>query len=299
MERTYRRRHLMRTTSVGTMLRVGLTGGIGSGKSTVGRRFTELGGTVVDADRIAREVVEPGSRALRAIVERFGEDMLGEDGALDRPALARIVFADPAALADLEGITHPAIWELTATRMATARRNGIVVHDMPILVEKGLASAYHLVVVVDAPAEERLRRLVEDRGMDAADARARIAVQATDAQRRAAADALIPNTGTIDELRQAVDALWRERILVFDENLRLGIASKRPDELVLSEPQDRWPDDAARLMGRIAQALGPRALSIDHVGSTAIPGVIAKDVIDLQIGVRDLHEADSAAFIDA
>lgn len=140
------------------MLRVGLTGGIGSGKSTVARRFTDLGATVVDADVIAREVVEPGTPAYRAIVERFGPAIVASDGTLDRPALGRIVFGDTAALADLEGITHPAIWEITASRMAAGRRKGIVVHDMPILVEKGMSSDYHLVVVVDTPAEERVRR---------------------------------------------------------------------------------------------------------------------------------------------
>lgn len=281
------------------MLRVGLTGGIGSGKSTVARQLADLGATIVDADQIAREVVEPGTRGFTAIVERFGEDIVGADGGLDRPALGRIVFGDPAALADLEAITHPAIWELTATRMATARRNGVVVHDMPILAEKGLSADYHLVVVVDSPVEERVRRLVEDRGMEASDARARIAVQATDAQRHAAADAVLPNTGSRGDLRAAVDALWRERILTFDENLRLGIVSRRPDLLTLTESRPSWSDDAARLMGRIAKALGERALSIDHVGSTAIPGVLAKDVIDLQIGVRNLREGDSAAFVDA
>ena len=281
------------------MLRVGLTGGIGSGKSTVARRLEHLGATIVDADQIAREVVEPGSFAFEAIVDRFGPDIVAADGGLDRPGLGRIVFGDPQALADLEAITHPAIWELTATRMATARRNGIVVHDMPILVEKNLSADYHLVVVVHTPEEERVRRLVEDRGMEASDARARIAVQATDAQRYAAADAVLDNTGSMADLEAAVDALWQERIVVFDKNVRLGIVSRRPDELTLCEPRAAWADDAARLMGRIAKALGERALSIDHVGSTAIPGVLAKDVIDLQIGVQDLGVADSAAFVDA
>lgn len=283
------------------MLRVGLTGGIGSGKSTAARRLAELGATVIDADQIARKVVEPGSHGLREIVARFGDDVLLPDGTLDRAGLGRIVFNDPAALADLEAITHPAINELTATRMATARRYGIVVHDMPILVEKALSSDYHLVLVIDAPEVERVRRLVTDRGMTEADARSRIAVQATDTQRYAAADAVISNTGSVDELTAAVDALWTTRLVPFDTNLRLGVVSRRPDELqqTLCEPLDRWADDAARLMGRLHKALGERALSIEHVGSTAVPGLIAKDVIDLQIGVADLTEADQASFIDA
>jgi len=283
----------------GAMLRVGLTGGIGSGKSTVARRLAELGATIVDADQIAREVVEPGTGAYQRIVDRFGESVVRPDGALDRPALGRMVFGDPAALADLEGITHPEIWEVTATRIATARRDGIVVHDMPILVEKSLMSDYHLVVVVDTPQEERVRRLVADRGMTEEDARSRMAAQATDAQWSAAADAILPNTGTVEDLHDAVDMLWSERVAPFDANLRLGVVSRRPDRLTLSEPQERWADDAARLMGRIRTALGERAVSIDHVGSTAVPGLVAKDVIDLQIGLRDLHDADSSAFIDA
>jgi dephospho-CoA kinase len=281
------------------MLRVGLTGGIGSGKSTVARRLAEHGATIVDADEIAREIVEPGTRAYRAIVERFGDSVVTADGGLDRPALGRIVFGDPAALADLEAITHPEIWEITATRIAVARRKGVAVHDMPILAEKSLTPDYHLVVVVDAPQDERVRRLVAERGMTEEDARARMAAQATDAERHAAADVILPNTGTEDELREAVDALWTQRIAPFDANLRLGVVSRRPDRLALSEPQERWADDAARLIGRISTALGERALSIDHVGSTAVPGLVAKDVIDLQIGVHDLREADSAAFNDA
>ncbi|MDO5501555.1 MAG: dephospho-CoA kinase [Actinomycetia bacterium] len=283
------------------MLRVGLTGGIGSGKSTVARRLAELGATVIDADQIAREVVEPGTPALAQITERFGAELIGPDGTLDRPALGRIVFEDPDALADLEAITHPAIWEVTATRMAVARRNGIVVHDMPILVEKDLSADYHLVVVVDTPEEERVRRLVADRGMTEADARNRIAAQASDEQRYAAADAVLSNTGTMEELSAAVDSLWSGRIQPFDANLRLGVVSRRPDEIaaVLSEPLERWSADADRLMRRLRKALGERAISVEHVGSTAIPGLIAKDVIDLQIGIPDLAEADQAAFIDA
>ena len=287
------------TGTVGGMLRVGLTGGIGSGKSTVAERLAALGATVVDADRIAREVVEPGTRAYRLIVDRFGESVLTSDGALDRPALGRIVFGDPAALADLEGITHPEIWEVTANRIAAARRDGIVVHDMPILVEKALTADYHLVVVVDTPQEERVRRLVELRGMTEEDARNRMAAQASDEERYAAADAVLRNTGTVEDLRAAVDTLWSERIRPFDENLRLGVVSRRPDRLTLSEPQERWADDATRLIGRIRAALGDRAVSVDHVGSTAVPGLVAKDVIDLQIGLRDLREADTSAFVDA
>jgi len=280
---------------------VGLTGGIGSGKSTVARRLEELGATVVDADQIAREVVEPGTPALRAIVQRFGESVLLADGTLDRAGLGRIVFSDKDALADLEGITHPAIWDLTATRMAAARRRGIAVHDMPLIVEKNLSADYHLVVVVDTPAEERLRRLVELRGMDEEDARARIAAQASDEDRYAAADVLLPNTGTQEQLIEAVDRLWEERLVPFDRQLITGAVSRRAEAIddVLREWDEDWPAAGQRLITRLRAALGERAVSIDHVGSTAIPGLIAKDVIDLQIGVKDLHDADRPAFVDA
>lgn len=280
---------------------MGLTGGIGSGKSTVARRLEELGATVVDADQIAREVVEPGTPALRAIVQRFGESVLLADGTLDRAGLGRIVFSDKDALADLEGITHPAIWDLTATRMAAARRRGIAVHDMPLIVEKNLSADYHLVVVVDTPAEERLRRLVELRGMDEEDARARIAAQASDEDRYAAADVLLPNTGTQEQLIEAVDRLWEERLVPFDRQLITGAVSRRAEAIddVLREWDEDWPAAGQRLITRLRAALGERAVSIDHVGSTAIPGLIAKDVIDLQIGVKDLHDADRPAFVDA
>jgi len=283
------------------MLRVGLTGGIGSGKSTVARRLEELGATVVDADQIAREVVEPGTPALRAIAERFGAAVLLPDGTLDRPGLGRIVFSDKDALADLEAITHPAIWELTATRMASARRRGIAVHDMPLIVEKELSADYHLVVLVDTPAEERLRRLVELRGMDEKDARARIAAQASDEQRYAAADVILPNTGTQEELVQAVDRLWEERLVPFERQLITGIVTRRSEKIdeVLREWDPTWPQAGERLIARLRAALGERGVSIDHVGSTAVPGLLAKDVIDIQIGVHDLHDADRPTFVEA
>ena len=283
------------------MLRVGLTGGIGSGKSTVAARLADLGATVVDADQIAREVVEPGTYALRQITERFGEEILQPDGSLDRPALGRIVFGDPGALADLEGITHPAIWERTATLMAAARRRGIAVHDMPLIAEKGLVADYHLVVLVDTPAAERERRLVELRGMTPDDARARIAAQASDEQRYAVADAILPNTASTEELAAEVDRLWEDRLAPFERQLLSGEVSRRSDVLaeVLLESQPGWGTAGERLIARLRSALGERAVSIDHVGSTAVPGLIAKDVIDIQIGVRDLHDADRPAFVDA
>lgn len=193
---------------------VGLTGGIGSGKSTVARLLAERGAVVIDADVVAREVVEPGEPALDEIVAQFGDDVRGADGRLDRPALAAIVFADEDARRALEAITHPRIGERVAQRIAEARaaeeadgRARVVVVDHPLLVESGAAAGYETVIVVEAPVEERVRRLVEHRGMDAADARARIASQADDATRRAAATHVVDNAGAPEALAPQVDAI--------------------------------------------------------------------------------------------
>ncbi|GGB67498.1 dephospho-CoA kinase [Knoellia flava TL1] len=281
------------------MLRVGLTGGIGSGKSTVARTLADLGAVVVDADAVAREVVEPGMPALTAIRERFGDDVFGRDGALDRPALGRVVFGDPAALADLEAITHPAIWRRTAQLLEQAPNDAVLVHDMPLIVEKSMGADYHLVVVVGATEEERLARLVRDRGMDEQDARSRIAAQADDDARRAAADVWLDNHGTPEQLGVQVRRLWAERFEPFNANLLHGIRARRPDALTISEPREEWTAQAARLVARVEKALGERAVTVEHIGSTSVPGLPAKDVIDLQVGVASLDDADEQAFVDA
>lgn len=190
------------------MLQVGLTGGIGSGKSTVSARLAALGAVVVDYDLLAREAVEPGTPALAAIVERFGREVVAADGTLDRPALGAVVFADEAARRDLEAITHPAVRDLAAARVAAAPEDAVVVHDHPLLVEMGMASWCDVVVVVDVDPEVQVQRLVEQRGMSEADARARLAAQAFREQRLAAADEVLDNGGTRDDLVAAVDALW-------------------------------------------------------------------------------------------
>lgn len=189
-------------------MQVGLTGGIGSGKSTVSARLAERGAVVVDYDVLAREAVEPGTPALRAIAERFGTDVLAPDGSLDRPRLGSIVFADESARRDLEAITHPAIRDLAAQRVAAASDDAVVVHDHPLLVEMGMAAACDVVVVVDVDPEVQVRRLVEQRGMSESDARARLAAQASRAERLAAADEVLDNSGSPEDLRAAVDALW-------------------------------------------------------------------------------------------
>ncbi|NNM44812.1 dephospho-CoA kinase [Knoellia koreensis] len=281
------------------MLRVGLTGGIGSGKSTVARRLAELGAVVVDADQLAREVVAPGSDGLAAVATRFGETVLAPDGSLDRAALGALVFADPDARRDLEGITHPLIARRTAELVAAAPEDAIVVHDVPLLVEKHYMPQYHLVVVVGAGEEVRLERLVQTRGMAEADARSRIAAQATDDERRAAADVWFDNDGSVDDLRTAVDALWRERLVPFEANVRDGIRARHPEDLVLVEPDPTWPVQAARLLDRIRLVLGDAAVTADHIGSTSVPGLVAKDVIDLQIGVHALSDVDNPAVLQA
>lgn len=191
-------------------LRVGLTGGIGSGKSTVSARLAEHGAVVVDYDLLAREAVEPGTPALAAIAARFGDDVLTADGSLDRPALGSVVFADEAARRDLEGITHPAIRELAAAREAAAPADAVVVHDHPLLVEMGMAGHLDVVVVVDVPPEVQVTRLVEARGMTEADARARLAAQSSRQDRLDAADVVLDNTGSVEDLLEAVDALWAD-----------------------------------------------------------------------------------------
>ena len=193
-------------------MQIGLTGGIGSGKSTAAGRFAELGALVIDADALAREVVEPGTEGLAAVVAEFGEQVLDGAGRLDRPALARVVFGDDAARGRLNAILHPRIRARAAELIAAAPPGTVVVQDVPLLVETGQSGPYDLVVVVEAPDELRVRRLGRDRGMPAEKVRARMAAQATDEQRRAAADVVLVNDGTPEDLRAKVDALWTERI---------------------------------------------------------------------------------------
>ena len=195
------------------MLRIGLTGGIGSGKSTVSRLLGEHGAVVVDADVIAREVVAPGTPGLAAIVEAFGPTVLAADGSLDRPGLAAVVFADPQARRRLDGIVHPLVRARAGELEAAAPADAVVVHDVPLLAETGQGSSYDLVVVVEADPAVRVARLVQ-RGLTADDARARIAVQATDEQRRVIADVVLDNSGTPEQLAEQVDRFWAERVTV-------------------------------------------------------------------------------------
>jgi dephospho-CoA kinase len=194
------------------VLRIGLTGGIGSGKSTVSALLTARGAVLVDADRLAREVVEPGTPGLAAVVAAFGDGVVGPDGALNRPALAAIVFADPEARRRLDGIVHPLVRARAAELAGAVPPDGVVVHDIPLLVETGQAGHFDLVLVVEADPEIRVRRLVE-RGLTEDDARARIAAQATDEQRRAVADVVLDNSGSREQLAAQVDRFWRQRVV--------------------------------------------------------------------------------------
>ncbi|MFE3390823.1 dephospho-CoA kinase [Streptomyces anulatus] len=194
------------------MLKVGLTGGIGAGKSEVSRLLVKYGAVLIDSDRIAREVVEPGTPGLAAVVEEFGPGVLTAEGTLDRPALGALVFADAGRLAALNAIVHPLVGARAAELERAAPEDAVVVHDVPLLTENGLAPFYDLVVVVDATPETQLERLVTLRGMTESDARARMAAQATRDRRRAVADLIVDNDGPLEALEPQVRTVWDELV---------------------------------------------------------------------------------------
>jgi dephospho-CoA kinase len=275
------------------VLRVGLTGGIGSGKSTVAGWLAERGALVIDADSLAREVVAAGTPGLAAVAEAFGPDVLGPSGELDRVRLGRLVFDDEAAREKLNTLTHPRIAERTRELIAAADPGRIIVHDVPLLVEKRMGAQYHLVVVVHAEAAERVERLRVHRGMAVNDAWSRVRAQAGDAERRRAADVWLDSGVGLDGLRHAVGALWQERLEPFNHHLVLRERAPRGRAVVVPY-REEWPDDAARLIERIRRAVGDDpAAPVEHMGSTAVPGLPAKDVIDLMLGVRSLDQADA------
>ncbi|MCS5520714.1 dephospho-CoA kinase [Curtobacterium flaccumfaciens] len=192
---------------------IGLTGGIAAGKSTVSRRWTEHGAVLVDADRLARDAVAPGSPGLAQVAERFGPSVIAADGSLDRPALGSIVFADPAARKDLEAITHPEVWRLAQQAFDAAEAadsDAVVVYDVPLLAEArgSRPLRFDAVVVVDAPAAQRIERLVEHRGMARDEAERRVAAQASDAERLALADHVVDATGTLEQTIRSADEVW-------------------------------------------------------------------------------------------
>jgi dephospho-CoA kinase len=193
-------------------MRVALTGGVASGKSTVAALLSELGAVVIDSDRLAREVVEPGTPGLDAVVREFGDKVLTADGALDRTALGTVVFADEGARRRLEGILHPLIRSRAAELEAAADPGALVVHDIPLLVETGQAGSFDAVLVVDVPVETQVERLLANRGWTRGDAEARVAAQADREERRSAATHVIDNTGTREDLRDRVTEVFTELV---------------------------------------------------------------------------------------
>lgn len=254
---------------------------------------------LVDADALAREVVEPGTEGLQRIVAEFGDGVLRSDGRLDRPKLGELVFGNPARLAVLNGIVHPLVRSRAAAIIAAVPEDGVVVQDIPLLVETGQGSDFHLVLVVDAPDGMRLKRMLEHRGMTEESARSRMAAQAAREERLAAADVVLDNSGTLEEVVVQVDRLWDERLVPFALNLSAGVRAERPGGPELLPPQPEWPQEAKRLMDRISKALAAgqqdAVLGLEHIGSTSVPGLDAKDVIDLQLAVPDLAAADALA----
>lgn len=192
------------------MRRVGLTGGIAAGKSAVSRVLRDLGAVVIDADQLAREVVAKGTPGLDAVVAEFGPEVLGADGELDRPAMARLVFADDDARRRLEGIVHPLVFERIVELEAAAPDDAVVVHDIPLLAESGRAGTFDAVIVVDTPEEVQVERMVRDRGWDEEEARSRIRAQASRQDRLSIATHVVDNTGTLEDLRDRVTEVFQE-----------------------------------------------------------------------------------------
>ncbi|MGP9487070.1 dephospho-CoA kinase [Arthrobacter sp. MYb211] len=194
------------------MIHVGLTGGVASGKSAVAARLVELGAVLIDADKLAREVVAPGTPGLEAIRAAFGEGVFAADGSLDRAALGALVFGDEAQRRKLNAIVHPLVRARAQELRAAAGQQAIVVEDIPLLAESGQAQDFDTVIVVQAPRAERIRRMIEDRGWTRADAESRMAAQASDAQRAQIADHLLHNEGTLEELRARVTELFEKEL---------------------------------------------------------------------------------------
>lgn len=192
------------------MRRVGLTGGIGSGKSTVAGMLAELGAVIIDADQVARDLVEPGQPALAELVEAFGAQILRPDGSLNRGLLAAVAFGSTARTQMLNSIMHPRIAAESKRRIEAAAGAPVVVYDMPLLAETGQQGLVDIVVVVDVPVEEQVRRAVEGRGMDPADVERRIQAQASREQRRAIADLVIDNSGSLEQTRAQVERAWHD-----------------------------------------------------------------------------------------
>lgn len=253
------------------MLSLGLTGGIAAGKSLLANRFRELGAIVIDADRLARDVVAPGTPGLSAVVERFGQNILLPDGTLDRPQLGALVFSDDTARQALNAIVHPLVRAAADSIKLCAGPGSVVVQDIPLLVESGQGANFHLVVVVQAPRIERIERMVRDRGMSEAAAVARMAAQASDEERAAAADVVIINDGLPEHAVAELDALWHGRLLPFAANLAAGKAAAHPGVAAVS--RSTGAAGAIRLEQRIRRAVGDLANCVEQTNPDAGPWV--------------------------
>lgn len=274
------------------MLKIGLTGGIGAGKSTVSAMLSDMGAVIVDADLIAREVVEPGQPLLDEIAAEFGAEVLTPQGSLDRARLAELAFIDEASTQRLNALIHPAIRERTQGHFDRHADAEIVVHDVPLLVENSMSANYHLCLLVDVPADVRLARLMASRGMERSDAEARIARQASDAQRRAACDIHIDNEGSPDETRATVETLVLDRLRPFAANLRAERWAPRTDVTV-----DPDPAAAARVSARIRRATSadyPLNL-LPRSTDSAAAQVRTPGLIELELLVPDRGTADFVA----
>lgn len=268
------------------MVLVGLTGGMGTGKSTVSAELRRLGAYVIDADALAREVVEPGSAALAQIERTFSSSVINRDGTLNRSALATIVFADSAALRSLESITHPAIQARTTDLLAAAPPGAVVIHDMPLLAEQNLATDYHLVITVEAELETRLARLRDGRGIGRDEALARMRVQADPSVRRAMSDIVLTNDASLDELNARVAELLDRRLSPLAANLASGHPARQT-----------WADPGSTMsvMGSLTLARLRRHLPIEAHVRPPVDGSLVEVAITLG---RGLDAATLAAVAD-
>ncbi|GAB91892.1 dephospho-CoA kinase [Gordonia rhizosphera NBRC 16068] len=266
------------------VIRLGLSGGIGAGKSTVAKTFIERGAYLIDADKIAREVVEPGTPGLAALVEAFGAEILTDDGSLDRPALAAKAFVDEEQRQKLNAITHPLVGARTRELLEAAPDDAIVVQDIPLLVEGNMAPFFHLVVMVHADAETRVERLTTARGMPEDDARARIAAQATDEQRRAVSDVWMDNSGTTEDLANAAATLWSERLVAFERNVRARRPAQPLVHLVAADPDPSTL--GTRLVNRLWAILGDKATAITQTATDTLAS--EAETLGLELSPADL-----------
>lgn len=254
-------------------LLLGLTGGIGAGKSTVAALLRARGAGVVDADAVAREVVEVGEPALQALADEFGEGVLAVDGSLDRPALAALAFVNPERTAALNAIMHPAIGERTQERLAELADHDVVVHDVPLLVENGMTGRYHLSLLVDVPEDVRLMRLTTKRGLDPEDARRRIRAQADDDARRRACDVVLDNSTSEADLARRFETVWTQRIAPFQRNRAAGLPAAQHSVQSEDRGVDALQAAGHRLLARLTHAAHAAGISSSGVMGTGSEAV--------------------------